>query len=180
MTDEPAADSGLIEGGSSRQLVIALPGPLAVSSLAQDAREAGRTVAPLVVVARAAVLAPQHGVVAHPSCRKHKTKRGGEGQEGRLMDQSGIRRRRASTGEFTGHKPPRLVPSASICVLKAQLTRRGGRNQRLPLGSKQSQDAMPTVQPSRRKQAPTSKEDGQFHGFIDIFRATKREQENPG
>lgn len=76
VTNEP--DGRLTEGGSSRQLVIALPGPLAVSSLAQDAREAGGTVAPLVVVARAAVLAPKHGVVAHPSCRKHKAKRAGK------------------------------------------------------------------------------------------------------
>lgn len=50
-------------------MVITLPRPLAASSLAQDACEAGGTMASLVVVARAAVLTTQHCVVAHPSCR---------------------------------------------------------------------------------------------------------------
>lgn len=49
-------------------MVNALAGPLAAGSLAQDAREARGTVASLVVVARAAVLTAQHGVVAHPGC----------------------------------------------------------------------------------------------------------------
>lgn len=64
------------EGGSSRQLVLALPGALAASSLAQDTREARGTVAPLMVVARAAVLTAQHRVVAHPSCEDRQRRRG--------------------------------------------------------------------------------------------------------
>lgn len=64
------------------------------------------------------------------------TRRKGQGrQEGRLMDHTGIR------GEFIGHKPPHRVPSASICVLKAQQARQGGQNQRLPQGSERGQDA---------------------------------------
>lgn len=63
------ADGWMIEGGPSRQLVITLPGPLAASSLTQDACEAGGTMASLVVVACAAVLTTQHCVVAYPSCR---------------------------------------------------------------------------------------------------------------
>lgn len=73
----------MIEGGPSRQLVIALPGALAASSLAQDAREAGGTVAPLMVVARAAVLTAQHSVVTHPSCGRQKQKGQGR-QEGAI------------------------------------------------------------------------------------------------
>lgn len=61
------ADAGKIEGGLSRQLVIALPGALAANSLTQDSREAGGTMAALMVVARAAVLTAQHRVVTHPS-----------------------------------------------------------------------------------------------------------------
>lgn len=67
----------MMEPCPSRQLVITLSGTLAASSLAQDACEAGGTVAPLMVVARAAVLTAQHRVVAHPSCR-HKTERAAE------------------------------------------------------------------------------------------------------
>lgn len=61
-----------MEGGPPGQLVVTLPGALAARSLAQDAREAGGTVATLVVVARAAVLTAQHRVVAHPSCERQK------------------------------------------------------------------------------------------------------------
>lgn len=60
-------DVGNVEGGLSRQLVIALPGALAANSLTQDTREAGGTMASLMVVARAAVLTAQHRVVTHPS-----------------------------------------------------------------------------------------------------------------
>lgn len=71
----------MMEGGPSRQLVITLPGALAASSLAQDAREAGRTMAPLMVVARATVLTAQHRIVTHPRCRD-KAKRAGETERG--------------------------------------------------------------------------------------------------
>lgn len=62
---ELASDVAKMEGGLSRQLVLALPGALAADSLAQDAREAGGTMAPLMLVARAAVLTAQHRVVTH-------------------------------------------------------------------------------------------------------------------
>lgn len=71
------AYGAMMELCPSRQLVVTLSGTLAARSLAQDAREAGGTVAALVVVARAAVLTAQHRVVAHPSCR-HKTERAAE------------------------------------------------------------------------------------------------------
>lgn len=71
----------MIEGGPPRQLVIALPGALAASSLAQDARETGGTMAPLMVVARATVLTAQHRVVTHPSCGD-KAKRAEETERG--------------------------------------------------------------------------------------------------
>ncbi len=74
---ELAANGGMIEGGPSRQLVITLPGALAASSLTQDAREAGGTMAPLMVVARAAVLTAQHRIVTHAGCGD-KAKRAGE------------------------------------------------------------------------------------------------------
>jgi len=67
----------MMEGGLSRQLVITLPGALAASSLAQDAREARGTMAALMVVARASVLTAQHRVVTDSSCRD-KAKRAGE------------------------------------------------------------------------------------------------------
>lgn len=47
---------------------------------------------------------------------------------GAINGSKGISERRRSTGEFTGHKSPRLVPSASMCVLKAQQMHQGGRN----------------------------------------------------
>lgn len=67
----------MMERGLSRQLVIAVSGTLAASSLTQDAREAGGTMAALMVVARAAILTAQHRVVTHPSCRD-KAERAGE------------------------------------------------------------------------------------------------------
>lgn len=62
----------MIEGGLPRQLVITLPGPLAASSLTQNASEAGGTMAPLMVVACSTVLTAQHRIVAHPSCGRDK------------------------------------------------------------------------------------------------------------
>lgn len=62
-------------------MVVTFPGAQAVSSLAQDAREAGGAIAPLMVVARAAVLTAQHRVVTHSSCRG-KAERAGGRQEG--------------------------------------------------------------------------------------------------
>lgn len=64
---ELATDGGVVEGKPSRQLAVALPGPLAVGSLAQDAREAGGTMAALMVVAGATVLTAQQRVVTHMS-----------------------------------------------------------------------------------------------------------------
>lgn len=66
-----------MEGGLSRQLVIALPRALATGSLTQDACEAGGTMAPLMVVARATVLTALHCVVTHTSCGD-KAKSAGE------------------------------------------------------------------------------------------------------
>lgn len=63
------ADEETTERRLSRPLVLALSGPLAAGPLTQDAGEAGGTVAALMVVARAAVLTAQHGVVADASCR---------------------------------------------------------------------------------------------------------------
>lgn len=76
------ADRVMMEGGLSRRLVITLPGALAPNSLAQDAREAWGTVAPLMVVARSTVLTAQHCVVTHPSCEDRAKKVGGLRQEG--------------------------------------------------------------------------------------------------
>lgn len=66
--------------GGPRRVVVALPGrALAAGSLAQDAREARRAVAALVVVAGAAVLTAQHRVVAHPGCGEQRRQGGGGG-----------------------------------------------------------------------------------------------------
>lgn len=64
-------------------MAVALPGrALAAGSLAQDAREAWRAVAALVVVAGAAVLAAQHRVVAHPGWWEDRKEGIGEGGGG--------------------------------------------------------------------------------------------------
>lgn len=157
MADEPEAEGGLIDGGSSRQLIIALAGALAVRSLAQDAREAGGTVAALVVVARAAVLAPQHGVVAHPSCRKHKAKRAGE-----------------TGGAINGPHGDTPAEDISRCVRRAKAV--SSRLHR-PVSLKQSRRVregetqacaarMPIVRP---KSPPTGKEDGQILWIYGYF-----------
>ena len=64
--------------------------------------------------------------------RQSKEGRGDRrGGGGWLIDHSAIGRRRTSTGRFMGHKLPLLVPSAPLCVLRARLTRLGGRSQGL-------------------------------------------------
>lgn len=74
------AGVGVMEGGVSRGLVATLPRALAAGPLAQDACEAGGTVAPLMVVARAAVLTAQHRVVTHSSCGDKAERAGGDGK----------------------------------------------------------------------------------------------------
>lgn len=103
----------MIERGPSRQLVITLPGPLAASSLAQDAREARGTMASLVVVARATVLTTQHRIVAHPSCGD---KAKGQGrQEGVINRSLGDRAAENINGQVRG------AQAASSCPVRIDL-----------------------------------------------------------
>ena len=60
--------------------------------------------------------------LSHTRAAEDKSKKGRGDRKGWLIDHSLIGRRRTSTGRFTGHKLPLRVLSASLCVLRAQLT----------------------------------------------------------
>lgn len=112
------ADGGVFEGGPSGQFVVTLSGPLAASSLAQDAREAGGAMAPLVVVARAAVLTAHHRVVTHPSCEE-KARRAEKTGRARLVGHSERINRHVLGARAASSHPVRsdLCPQCTASVL---------------------------------------------------------------
>lgn len=108
-----------------------------------------------------------------PGLQKTQGKKGREeDRKGWLIDHAGIRHWGTSTGKFTGHKPPRLVLSASICLLKAQQTRQGESDQGLLQGSKHDCMDAASEQNERRW-----KKTRRFYGFVGIFRGTEGSRE---
>lgn len=107
-----------------------------------------------------------------PGLQKTQGKNGREDRKWWLIDHAGIRHWGTSTDKFTGHKPPRLVLSASICLLKAQQTRQGEWDQRLLQRSKHDWDVhrMDTASEQNERRREKTR---QFYGFVGIFRGTE-------
>lgn len=111
-----------------------------------------------------------------PGLQNTQGKKGREDRKRWLIDHARIRHWGTSTGKFTGHKPPRLVLSASICLLKTRQTRQGEWDQGPLQRSEHDQDVHRMDAASEQNEHQREKT-RRFYGFVGIFRGTEMSRE---